>query len=105
MGVGRSILLPLLVSWLAAGCEQEPRDASRQTRPSLDEAAPDGTDAASRALAADPRLSLLLAPCAESGPYLVDTADPVAILIENLERGRLDPLKAAKAELAACGEP
>ncbi len=103
MGEREGTLLPLLLagalaaSGTLAACAE--RDEPAEARPEA------SVDDATRALAADPRLKLLLAPCAESGPYVADTADTTAILVEALERGRTDPLKAAKNELAACGEP
>lgn len=64
--------------------------------------APPGTGAV-EGLAADPRLSYLLAPCAKNEHYDVDTADVLAILRENLLRGQRDPLRRAKQELAELG--
>lgn len=55
-------------------------------------------------LAADDRIAWLLAPCANAEPYLGDTSDPVAILVDKMARGHLDPMRLAKSELAAMGE-
>ncbi|MCE9594971.1 MAG: hypothetical protein K8S98_12350 [Planctomycetes bacterium] len=55
--------------------------------------------------ASDPRLATLFARCEHDGYYDVDTSDPVAILEETLLNGQLDPLKRARVELAATGEP
>lgn len=54
-------------------------------------------------LATDPRLRELLRDCHELGPYLRDTADPIPILIDKLERGDADPLARAAEELGAMG--
>lgn len=55
-------------------------------------------------LATDDRIAWLLAPCANPEPFLGDTSDPVAILVEKLARGHLDPMRLAKSELSAMGE-
>jgi hypothetical protein len=55
-------------------------------------------------LAADDRIAWLLAPCARPEPFLGDTSDPVAILVEKMGDGKLDPMRLAKTELSAMGE-
>jgi hypothetical protein len=54
-------------------------------------------------LAADRRVSPLLADCARSEFYDRDLSDIAPVLLEKLERARPDPLKRAKEELGALG--
>lgn len=58
---------------------------------------------AERSLAADDRMAWLLAPCPNAAPFVGDTSDPVAILVDKIARGHLDPMRLAKSELSAMG--
>lgn len=55
-------------------------------------------------LGLDPRLTEIQFDCADLGPYLRDTADPIPILIGKLEHGDAEVLARATEELGAMGE-
>jgi len=55
-------------------------------------------------LAADDRIAWLLAPCERRDPFLLDTGDPVALLVQKLAHGQVDPLRQAKTDLVELGE-
>jgi HEAT repeat protein len=78
---------------LSCSCGDE-KPAKRRETPSADSE-----------LASDERIALLLAPAAvRHGVYDVDLSDPTQVLVEILLHGDHDPLKRAKAELAAMGD-
>lgn len=76
------------------------------------ESTPPGASAHARAvagahvdpLASDDRVAYLLAPCAKPEVFIADTSDMRSVLVSKLAAGQLDPLKRAKAELAAQGD-
>ena len=79
-----------------------------------DSSKPDaGTADASRATAVatgpdlrrDDRLAHLVGGCSKSEPFLADTSDPIPALVSKLASGNVDPLRNAREELAAIGEP
>ena len=57
-----------------------------------------------RKLAQDDRIAWLLAACPDASPFLADTGDPIAILVNKMSSGSLDPMRLAKSELSAMGE-
>lgn len=60
--------------------------------------------AAASSLARDDRVAHLMGGCAKNEPFLADTSDPIPVLVSNLSSGQVDPLRAAREELAAYGE-
>lgn len=56
-------------------------------------------------LAADDRIGYLIHPCGFTLPYASDTSDVTRLLVQQLAKGQRDPIKQARAELAALGEP
>ncbi len=73
---------------------------------SRDSGAPAGAQGPAKptGLAADPRISWLLASRTRTEPFLADTSDLVPALISKLAKGQADPLALAKIDLAAAGE-
>ena len=59
-----------------------------------------GGRASSRELWADARIAPLVAGCERDEHFDVDTSDVGAVLVATLERGQMEPLRRAKAELA-----
>lgn len=51
----------------------------------------------------DPRVQVLLEPCAKGGYYDRDTGDPLGILIDKLQHGSTESLRRAKEELSQLG--
>jgi hypothetical protein len=90
-----------------AGCarEESAPPAARVPQPPAQRAATGSAQTELGLSAAhDPRVAQLIFPCARAEHYDRDTSDPIAILVEKLEQGQLDPLLRAKQELTALGE-
>ena len=75
--------------WALVACGRGPDDA--------------GAERSAPAVALDPRLDYLLAPCAQGGHYDVNTSDLGALFAYALQHGQRDALRRSKGELAALG--
>jgi len=98
-------LLMASVALSACSREQPAAPARQPQRPSAQpapSALPETPQAASAA--EDTRVAQLIFPCPRTEHYDRDTSDELAILVEKLEHGQLDPLLRAKQELVAIGE-
>lgn len=113
-GRARSALLVLAV--LALGCEdaeQAPIDGSSGEDVSFSESADSAGSVARGGLVgparpydirSDPRVVEIPLDCYTKGPYMRDTADAIAILIDKLANGDSEVLARATEELGAMGE-
>lgn len=108
MSARAPMLARALVAAGAALCGCSREQSAGPTKPAQ---RPDGPAPASATLggkpasaAEDPRVAQLVFPCPRAEHYDRDTSDPLAILVEKLEHGQLDPLLRAKQELTALGE-
>lgn len=99
--------LGLVVTALLAGCGPDrPSPQAPPTAgpaPNLAPTTPVESSGADTALAADPRVNYLLAPCAKWEHYDVDTSNVDGILTEMLLHGDRDALRRSREELAARG--
>jgi hypothetical protein len=88
---------------LSLGCGREPQQGAKAASAGTAGGAAGAQGSPPDALAADPRLSFLLAPQPRAEHYDVDTADLMGILETCLRTGQRDALGRARSETAAQG--